>query len=423
MTTHEAIERAFRAEAGQLLATLIGWLGDFQLAEDALQDALVAALEHWPTRGVPARPGAWMTQVARRKALDRLRRGDGARARVSVESLEASLAAPPDDLDHLDAIPDERLKLFFTCCHPALPPEAQLALTLHTLGGLTTAELAYAFRMPQATLAQRLVRAKAKIKGAGIPFEVPPADRIGERLTVVLQVIYLIFSEGYAASRGESLIRHDLCEEAIRLARIIVALLARAPAQAPPAAHAEALGLLALMLLHHSRRHARTDGQGTLVLLDAQDRTRWDRAQIGAGMALLDKALAMRAPGPYQLQAAISALHTQAPTAADTDWPQIALLYGELLRYTASPVIALNRAVAVGMAYGPAAGMEALDLLETEASLRDYHPYALARADTLRRLGRIDEARAAYLLAAKLCENGPEREAIARQLAALVPDS
>jgi len=416
--TYEAVERAFRAESGQVLATLIGWLGDFQLAEDALQDALVSALEHWPA-GVPARPGAWMTQVARRKALDRLRRGDGARARVSVDSLAASLAAPPDDLDGTDEIPDERLKLFFTCCHPALPTEAQIALTLNALAGLTAAELARAFLVPVPTMAQRLVRAKRKIKDAGIPFDVPPAHRIGERLNTVLQVIYLVFTEGYGASHGDTLIRHDLCEEAIRLGRITAALLARSPAQAPPEVHAETLGLLALMLLHHSRRHARVDSHGELVLLGTQDRARWDRAQINAGLALLDKALAMRRPGPYQIQAAISALHAQASTAEATDWPQITILYGELLRHTSSPVIALNRAVAVGMAFGPEAGLRDLEGLEAEPALRHYHPLALARADMLRRLGRRDEARAAYLAALELCGNGVERGAILRHLASL----
>lgn len=414
--THEAVERAFRAEAGQLLATLIGWLRDFQLAEDVLQDALVAALEHWPASGIPTRPGAWMLTVARRKALDRLRRGDGARARVSVEALEGTLAAPPDDLDGLDEIPDERLKLFFTCCHPALPLEAQVPLTLHALGGLTTAEIAHAFLVPLPTMAQRLVRAKRKIRDAGIPFVVPPADRIADRLAAVLQVLYLIFSEGYGAAQGDTLIRHDLCEEAIRLARVTTALLARARAEVPEAAHAETLGLLALLLLHHSRRHARLDQRGELVLLEAQDRTLWDRAQITTGLALLEQALARRRPGPYQIQAAISALHVQAPTPAATDWVQIAALYGELLLHTRSPVIALNRAVALGMAFGPEQGLEALELLDGEPALRDYHPLALARAELLRRLGRADEARAAYLVALELCRNSVERGAILRRL-------
>lgn len=417
--THAALERAFRAESGQVLATLMGWLGDMQLAEDALQDALVAALERWPGDGIPERPGAWMTRVARRKAIDRLRRGDGARARASVEALEASLAAPPDELDSLDEIPDERLKLLFTCCHPALPLDGQVALTLYALGGLGTAEIARAFLVPLPTMAQRLVRAKRKIKDTAIPFVVPPADKMGPRLGAVLHVLYLIFTEGYGAAEGDALMRPDLCDEAIRLARVTAALLARAPAQVPPEAHAETLGLVALMLLHNARRRARLDERGALVLLDDQDRGRWDRAQISAGLALLDKALAFRRPGPYQLQAAISALHAQARTPADTDWVQIAALYGELLLHTSSPVIALNRAVAMGMAFGPAQGLADLDLLADEPSLRDYHQLPLARADVLRRLGRADEARAAYLAALGRCRNAVEREAIMRRLGSL----
>jgi RNA polymerase sigma-70 factor (ECF subfamily) len=358
-----------------------------------------------------------MTQVARRKALDRLRRGDGARARTRLDDLEGILSVV-DDLDAIQEIPDDRLKLICTCCHPALPREAQVALTLHTLGGLSTAEVAHAFLIPVSTMAQRLVRAKSKIRDAGIPYEVPPADRVGERLDSVLQVIYLIFSEGYEAAHGDALIRHELCDEAIRLCRVLTVLIGRSGSIISPGQQAEPLGLLSLMLLHHSRRCARVDSGGALVLLGDQNRSLWDRAQIATGLAMVEKALSMGHPGPYQIQAAISALHAQATAAEATDWPQIAALYGALLTHTSSPVIALNRAVALGMAFGPAQGLAALDLLNAEPSLRDYHPFHLARADMLRRSGHFDVARSAYLRALNLCQNSVERGAILRQLGA-----
>lgn len=418
-STYEAIERAFRQESGQVLATLIGWLGDFERAEDALQDALVAALEHWRDKGIPQRPGAWMTTVARRKAIDRLRRDASGLGQIRLDDIDASVPMSQDDLESPDDIPDQRLKLIFTCCHPALPLDAQIALTLHTLGGLTTAEIAHAFLVPIPTLAQRLVRAKRKIKDAGIPYQVPPAHRIAERLEAVLQVLYLIFTEGYQATEGEALIRQDLCEEAIRLCRVLTTLMAQSGVDAPTAQRAEALGLLALMLLHHSRRRARVDERGALVLLEAQDRSRWDRAQIATGLALLDKTLLMREPGPYQIQAAISALHVQATQPEATDWRQIAVLYGELLKHTHTPVIELNRAVAVGMAFGAENGLLLIQQIARDGALRSYHPFYVAQADLLRRAGRIDEARASYLAALDLCHNAVERNVLLECLQAI----
>jgi RNA polymerase sigma-70 factor, ECF subfamily len=413
---HITIERTFRQESGQVLATLVGWLRDLELAEDVLQDAFVAALEHWGDDGIPARPGAWMTQVARRKALDRLRKTAGKRRVERLEALLHEPETPETAYDEFDQFPDERLKLMFMCCHPALLPEAQLALILTTLGGLTTAEVAHAFLVPIPTMAQRLVRAKRKIRDAGIPFDVPAEEQIAARLDVMFQVIYLIFTEGYGASQGDALIRQDLCEEAIRLARVVNALISQQRAAIPASAHAEALGLLALLLLHNSRRAARTNAAGDLILLPDQDRSRWDRSQISTGLALLETALARHLPGPYQIQAAISALHAQASSPEATDWPQIAILYGELMLHHPSPVVLLNRAVAVGMAYGPAQGLA--DLAGLEQALPAYHPLYLARADLLRRLGRTEEARAAYLQALDLCRNQVERSAILRNLSA-----
>ncbi|MEV4456571.1 RNA polymerase sigma factor [Microbispora sp. NPDC049633] len=405
--TGRAVESVFREEHGRLLASLVQRFGDLDLAEEVASEAIEAALVHWPAQGVPAKPGAWLLTTARRKAVDRLRRDQTYAARLAVLQVEADRAdpAPPADADA--DLPDERLQLFFTCAHPALPDEARGALMLRCLAGLTTPEVARAYLVPPATMAQRIVRAKKKIREARIPFRVPGADELPGRLPGVLQVLYSVFTEGYAASSGPDLQRPDLAEEAIRLARILRRLL---PAER------EVAGLLALMLLVHARRDARTGPDGELVLLGDQDRGRWDRAMIEEGLALVPVALTGGPPGPYGVQAAIAALHDEAADLATTDWPQIVALYEVMLALDPSPVIALNRAAAVAMRDGPQAGLAMLDELAGEERLRGYHPYHAARAELLQRLGRLAEAAAAYRRALDLAGTEPERAHLRRRL-------
>ena len=406
-----AVADAFRDEWGRVLATLIRMTGDWDLAEECAQDAFALALERWPRDGVPRRPGAWLTTTARNRAVDRLRRGATESAKLQAISVPSQTDDPddPDDLGDGDdrSVRDDRLRLIFTCCHPALPLEARVALTLRTLAGLTTAEIARAFLVPEPTMAKRLARAKAKIRHAGIPYRVPPGHLLPERTGGVLAVLYLLFNEGYAATAGADLVRHDLCAEAIRLARTLAMLMPDEP---------EALGLLSLMLLHNARRAARMDGE-ELITLEDQDRARWDASEIDEGLAHLDAALRHNRVGAYQLQAAIAACHATAADATDTDWKEIALLYERLAPLVPSAVVELNRAVAVAMADGPAAGLEIVDSLDDSGALAGYHLLPATRADLLRRLGRHAEAAAAYREALELATADAERRYLTRRLA------
>jgi RNA polymerase sigma-70 factor, ECF subfamily len=406
--TDSAVAEAYRREWGRVVATLIATTGDWDLAEECAQDAFAQASARWPRDGVPRNPGAWLTTVARNRALDRLRRARTEAAKLRELAAMSQIDQRLDPPGEAGDIPDDRLRLIFTCCHPALALDARVALTLRTLAGLTTAEIARAFLVPEATMGKRLVRAKHKIRNAGIPYRVPPAPLLPERTGGVLAVLYLLFNEGYAASTGADLVRQGLCAEAIRLARVLIQLMPGNP---------EVLGLTALLLLQDARRAARVDDAGELVTLEDQDRSRWDRRGIDDGIALLDAAMRHSQPGPYQVQAAIAACHATAPTAADTDWAQIALLYGRLHELTASPVVELNRAVAVAMVEGPAAGLELVDALESARSLRDYHLLPATRADLLRRLGRQHEAAAAYQQALALVPTDAERRFLRRRLA------
>ncbi len=404
------LEQVFREEYGRIIATLIRISGSFDLAEEALQEAFTAAVSKWEHEGRPHNPGAWLTTVAHRKLLDAVRRDrtrTDKQAELEYETTRLQPFVEPDVIKEPVEYPDDRLRLIFTCCHPSLNREGQVALTLRTLGGLTTTEIAHAFLLPETTLAQRLVRAKQKIRLAGIPYEVPSLDIIGDRLAAVRAVIYLIFNEGYAASAGQNLIRNDLCTEAIRLGRVLCELLPDEP---------ENMGLLALMLLQDSRREGRVNDRGELVTLEEQDRSRWDAQEIEEGVQLVQAALSLRRVGSYQLQAAIAALHAEAKRADQTDWRQIVALYEELIRITSSPVVALNHAVAVAMSEGFERGLSFIESAGADGKLENYYLFHASRADLLRRLHRLDEARAAYQRALSLTTNHVEQTYIRRRL-------
>jgi RNA polymerase sigma-70 factor (ECF subfamily) len=409
-----AVEEVYRAEWGRIVATLIGLFGDFDLAEEYAQEAFAAALEQWPQSGVPALPRAWIIQTARHKAIDRLRRRTLFTEKIQPQLARDYTGSTPAKEYEAGEIQDERLRLIFTCCHPALAPESRVALTLRTLCGLETEEIARAFLVSTTTMAQRLVRAKQKIRDAGIPYIIPGTNDIADRLEAVLTVIYLVFNEGYVATRGASLVRTDLCAEAIRLGRLIIALM-------EPQPPVEAKALVALILLHDARRDARLNGAGEIVVLEEQDRSRWNQKQIAEAMLLLKDALP-GTPGPFAVQAAIAAVHCKAARPADTDWAEIVRLYGQLERVQPSPIISLNRAVAVAMADGPRAGLAMIDDLAASNDLNDYHLLHAARADLQRRLGLLDEAAKNYARALALVSNDSERRFLERRLSEVQRD-